>query len=287
MGRPQQVVPVPDELMFLAATNASTGSATSLPVPWASTINGDWCLLVVVLGGLAAITNPSGWTAVDSLDESTLRVKSYWHKCDGSESGSLNVSWGSAQAAVVGMVAYRYADATSPVYGHVIAGGVSSATSRTDSALASMVMTCEDIRVWADVQTTAVQVWTPPSGYRVRVNTSAPTSPFVSLIICDGNGPVAPDANQQFVFRTATSSQAGTAYVANHIATQLTPVSSAAQQFQSAAWPPADSAIPPAFIAQQFQTAVWLPAGQIPFGSVAPTPTPPLTIGQLWPRGRK
>jgi hypothetical protein len=247
--------------VFVNARTATAAAATTVAVPWASTTAGDWCLLTVALSGLSTITDPSGWTASDTLDESTtLRFKSWWHRCDGSESGSLSVSWTGAANAAAAMTAYRYIDATTPVYGHNIAGAVSTATSRASSQLASMAATAMDVHVFADVQTTAVQTWTAPASCFTRAAVSAAGTPFVSVYVVDA-GVSTPSSTQLYVARTAVSGQSGTAFVANHVAAKIT-ASSAAE-------------------ANNYATAGWLPAVPVPVFSV-----PPIS-GQIWPRGNR
>lgn len=251
--------------MFVAASTAyTTVAAASIAVPWpAGVVTGDWALLTLALGGLSTITDPSGFTAIDNQDQGSLRAKFWWHRCTGSETGSLTVTWAAAQQAAAAIAVYRFIDTTTPVYGHSITGNSSTGTSRATTALGSTARTAADIHIFTDYQTSAAQTWpTPPAGYVTRAMQSTQATPFVSVLVADLD-PAAP-ASQSYAARTAVSGQSSLSYVAQHVAALLTPASAAV----GGDYP---------------STVPWTRGIPLSFafaGSVAPL------TGQIWPRAK-
>jgi hypothetical protein len=264
---------------FVAATSAvSSAAVASLAPAYASTTANDVALLAVVLSSTTpAITTPAGWAAVDTLDESiTLRTKLFSRTLDGTESGSLTVSWtGGTCEAAVAMAAYRGIDLTTPVYAHGVTGALASGTSRANAAVSSDLRTTLQVGVFCDVQAVMAQAWTASaSPYAKRADASSSATPFVSVMIQDSVIDVAPSGTQTLAAKTATSTQTGTAYTAYNVGLlQGVTASSQPETFETATFTAAATAAyaPPAVVSY-LNTAAY---GPIP------------TTGQLWPRGRK
>jgi hypothetical protein len=255
---------------FVAATSAQANTAAnSVAVPWASTTANDICLLALVLGGLSTITDPSGWTAVDTLDESTtLRTKLWWYRCTGSESGSLTVGWtGTAQLATVGMVAYRgIYSGGSPIEAHSVTGSPSTSTSHTNLATPTITNTCLQVCVFCDVQTTAAQSWTPPATFVERLDTSTTATPFLGLEFTDAAALSGSTTSAGLAARTATSAQSS-AYTAFDLGLRIN-VTALTDPASGGSYVSPFS--PVTVITELFQG----------------TQTS-LTTGQIWPRGKK
>jgi len=256
--------------VFVAAQTASGVAATSAAVPWASTTAGDWCLLALVISGLSAVTDPPGWTVLDSWDTSTtLRVKTWWRRCDGTESGTQSVTWAAAQNAAAAMVAYRYLAAIPPVYGHAITGTTATTNNWNTQALTSMTRVAEDINIWVTVQSVAPATLATAAVF-ARAAVSAPSAPYVTMLIGDP-GPAGPQggSTQAYPARNATLSQSGTSYAVSHVAA-LTAVNSLTEDnFVTAAWAPADPA----------------PAPRVVDVLTGTSKAVPPALGQIWPRG--
>lgn len=85
-------------------TIASTYFATSLNVPYPSTVNADDILIMVVWRTVTyqTFSTPSGWTSIDSNSYPSRRV--WWKRATGSESGTQTVSITNASDTTFGIM---------------------------------------------------------------------------------------------------------------------------------------------------------------------------------------
>ncbi len=246
----------------------STGSVTSLDLTWPTGLAaGDWGLLVLVTGGLSTITNPGGWTTHDTDDESTtLRSRVWTRICDGTETGTLTVSWTESLNAALGWIFYRGANTGGTVVNQAnVVSATSSSATRTTTSLNAVNATIKDIQIIVDTQSVGLQSWST-SGITERVDVSSTTTPHISMLISDRdcNPGTTPTGN------TATGTRTGTAYIGWHLVLNQAP----ATVYTSPNAATLDSPN------RSFAAAT-------PSSVTAATPFEPAgpSTGQIWPRG--
>src|SRR5205823_1939677 len=102
---------------FRAASSAGNATASSLIIPTpAAAQPGDVELAAVDTRGAPSVIAPAGWTLVRSdANGTTITQRVYVHVVGASEPASYSWTWGSAQGASGGIVAYSGVDNANPV----------------------------------------------------------------------------------------------------------------------------------------------------------------------------
>lgn len=239
-----------------ATVTASAGNAASATLTHPSATAGDVTVLVLAIGSTTpTIPDPAGFIQLRAqLDASTvLRTRTWYRVCDGSESGSISLSWtGGSTSYAAAAIAYRGVDTTSPIDS---SGGVAATGAGTlkSSSSVTQLKNCMSIRLYCDSQATAAQTAAAPgSGYQQRAAAAATAAQFTSVFATDSGAALGPGANGATSLTLGTSSSATVAYNIN-----LTPKAGSPASID-----------PVAYRAQYVKTSN----------------QPPL-VGQLWPRG--
>lgn len=242
-----------------SVASAADGASASLAWP-AGILAGDVVLLALALGSTTPTPAvPTGFTQVlAGVDVSTtLRTRLWYKKCDGTESGTIALSWsgGSASYAAAAL-RYRYVDAGSQIDASASNNSAVAGTSRATPGLTA-VRNALSVHLWCDTTATGPQTWTISGGaaQRAMAAASASASRFVSILA----GDVAPAGTGLAGGKTSASGISSTAFVG--FAVTLVPDTS--------------GGLVPGFA----DPSGWQDPSVQLFGA----PVPP--DGQLWPRG--
>jgi hypothetical protein len=254
---------------FIAAATGAATAANAISLTWPVVAAGDVAVLVGAIGGLSTLTDPTGFSAIDTLDESTvLRAKAWRKVCAGSETGTLSLAWtGTAQNGAAALVVYRGIDPTTPVHVHGVNGAVAAGTARAASAVANQIQPALEIAAYCDVNTTSAQSWTPPTGMNERADVSSAATPFVSVTV-DDILVTGVTSTMALPARTGTSANSGAEFVAFHIGL-LQLVSSVTDQSP-------DGTYLTEHVPGPAMTSIAANSFRVP-----------VTSGQIWPRGSK
>lgn len=152
-----------------AGTGAGNDASSPIPVPYPSGISaGDFLLLHVVASNAIAaptITTPSGgWALIDSRSDTGLHKRSsiFWKTADGSETGSLDVSFGGSTNAIGRMYRFSHGsgvEAASGAFDTTGSNAFANVVSVTTTVAKALAVQC----IWA-LQNTTVAAITGESG---------------------------------------------------------------------------------------------------------------------------
>lgn len=181
-----------------ATISGSTASEGSHAISYPTVAAGDLILLwVTTISTTPTITDPSGWTVLDTQDGGTTsRTKVYYKISDGTESGSVTISvTGGTTKMELAMLALRGVDIEHPIDSH-IAASTSTGTSHSPGSLTPSSIDVWNI-VWCqDRQSTSAQTFTAPGGYtRLVQDSSASATPWGGLTVCSSEGVISGATN--------------------------------------------------------------------------------------------
>jgi len=159
------------------AVEGSNGSSLAVPVP-AGTTSGDLLLAAVAVdnnNGMAAISTPAGWTAVDEGNSGggggAIRFGVFYRVAGASEPASYTFAWGSNQEAAAAMLRYSGVDGTNPI--DAAAVDVDSSNSPTAPSVTTTVGNTRVVRLFgADDDDVSAAVHPPQLDGRFAVESS-------------------------------------------------------------------------------------------------------------------
>jgi PKD repeat protein len=205
------VAPV-NVIAFIGQASSNENAIShSVTVP-AATQAGDGMLLFFSENTTATISNPAGWTVLDTVtvNDTTTRV---WRKiATGSDSGSsVTISLNSISKAGLSVVVYRGTSLVNPV-----ATFARSSLSNTSATRTTPMATVSGSQSWA------VSYWThkdsatnaliPPAGVTVRASGTQTSGGRISSMVADSNGVVAAGSYGGLTATAAATSSGGTAW---------------------------------------------------------------------------
>lgn len=174
---------------FRSSSSAHTGSAAAsslqLTIPAGVQSNDALFAAISVDGGTgAAITPPSGWTQIGTIDQTTnLKLRVYWRLANGQEAAQYTWTFDTTRMASGAVVAYSDASLFVPSSVGIGSSGTASATltpTTTQSSYSGRAIT-----FWGTRNTTAAATLTPAASYTEREDISTTASTFVGLQVQD------------------------------------------------------------------------------------------------------
>jgi hypothetical protein len=158
---------------FVNSAVAGGNLATITPT-WPSVLAGDTALLAWALQSTTTPTDPGAFT-LDQTDNSTsgaMTSRIYHRNCDGTESGSFNLTVSVANRQSAALAAYRGCHSTSPIDAIAVRNETVSGTTHACPSVTTGFADCAVITVISERSTTGTNDWTAPSGYTGRADTT-------------------------------------------------------------------------------------------------------------------
>lgn len=175
--------PEPSALAFVGAANGTRTSSTHSVVVPTSVQAGDTLLLFLGIASAQAVTNPAGWQVLDTVDDSSLRTRTWWRTASAADAGAtITVPVGASVKGNLTVAAYRGVLAQAPVFAGTGASG-STATRTTPQAPVASAGSWA-VSYWAhrDGSTTAL---VPPAGVESRATGSQSGGGRVTVLLAD------------------------------------------------------------------------------------------------------
>lgn len=176
----------------VGTTNAPGANITVNATMPASTASGDILILDASINKATTFTTPSGWTLLDSMDETAMIHRICWKVATGSDSDPT-CDFGVTGQIITHIAAYRGVDNSTPFIAH--AGTNNTGSSSVNCAAPSITNT--DAGAWAVGSYSARQIvtpssFTPPSGMTERADVDSGNGTSANMASCfdDTNGTV-------------------------------------------------------------------------------------------------
>jgi hypothetical protein len=158
---------------FVNSAVAGANLATIAPT-WPSVLAGDTALLTWALQSTMTPTDPGAFV-LDQTDNATtgaMTSRVYHRNCDGSETGSFNLTASGANRMSAALAVYRGCHLTSPIDTISVRNEGTSGTTHACPSVTTGFADCVVVTVISERSTTGTNGWTPPSGYTERADTT-------------------------------------------------------------------------------------------------------------------
>lgn len=175
-------------LAFRAAASAGANTQTpAVTVPAAAAV-GDYALLSFSCSTTPTVTDPAGWTVVQSAVVGSMQTKLYGKTL---VSGDLGAAAGPSMSAIsrwqCNIDVCSGAHGTTPVHTSNVATSTTANTVQVTGAITTTIDGCMIVSVAANRGSTTANttIWTPPAGYTLRQALYAAGFPGTSSAVAD------------------------------------------------------------------------------------------------------
>ncbi len=182
--------PPPSPLAFRASASSSGNLVShSVTIPGAVQ-NGDVMIMAIsVNNATQTITNPAGWTVLDSLADGSMQTRIWYRVASGDAGTTVTIDLGARQKADLVVAAYSGVDTASPILGYAVAGQAGSSTTHVTPNLAT-AETSLIVSYWGEKNSSTTSMTT--SQAVTRHANSMTGGGAITALLADSDGGVAP-----------------------------------------------------------------------------------------------